>query len=108
MLKVTSPSTLTFDPAIPQRWRRPVEVHGLSPVVGDDGGVPFLGILGSPSTNTQHPLQLHLIIFTLNFNSLIIDPGAGNSGRRQEMEGAFSGPSLLAKFVFFFFATVAK
>lgn len=103
---MTSPSTLTFDPAIPQGWWRPVEVHGLSPAVGDDGGVQFLSILGSPSTNTQHPLRLHLIIFTLNSNSSNIDPRAEDSGGRQELAGPSRVPPPWQ--IVFFSAGVAK
>lgn len=39
--------------------------------------------LFGPSTNTQHPLRLHLIIFILNYNSTDMDSRVEYSGSRQ-------------------------
>lgn len=52
----------------------------------------------TPSTNTQHPLRLHLIIFTLNYNSSII-------GQWQQTRACGAFP---AKRVVFFFCHGGK
>lgn len=52
-----------------------------SPVVRDQVGVQLQPL--GPSTNTQHPLRLHLIIFVLSYNSADMDSWVEYSGSRQ-------------------------
>ncbi len=53
-----------------------------------------------PSTNTQHPLRLHLIIFILHYNSTDMDSWVEYSGSRQSRTALSPPTSALLSFKF--------
>lgn len=71
-------------PVVAHRGRWFLCLQPGSPMVRARVGVQFhsTSLLG-PSTNTQHSLRLHLIIFILNYNSADMDSSVEYSGSRQ-------------------------
>lgn len=71
-------------PVVAHRGRWFLCLQLSSPALRSQAGFQFhsTSLLG-PSTNTQHPLQLHLIIFILNYNSTDMDSSVEYSGSRQ-------------------------
>lgn len=84
VVEMTSLSTLTFHLGIPLcLWQNMVPLLPAKLCRGQGPSWRSVSQLLGPSTNTQHPLRLHSIIFTLNYNSTDMDSRVEYSGSRQ-------------------------